>query len=61
MKINDILHILSKFTENNKEKRSRSSYLEELSTYLMQYYNYNRELISLFMTMFNPNEVLINI
>lgn len=61
MKINDILHVLAKFKENNKENRSRSSYLEELTDYLMQYYNYNRDLIQLFMTMFNPNEVHIYI
>lgn len=45
MKINDILHVLAKFKENNKEDRSRQSYLEELTDYLMQYYNYNRDLI----------------
>ncbi|EGR29121.1 nucleolar protein 1, putative [Ichthyophthirius multifiliis] len=58
MKINDILHILSNFNENNKEKRSRQSILDELQTYLMQYYNYNRDLINLFMSMFNPNELV---
>lgn len=45
MKINDILHVLSKFKENNKEDRTRQSYLEELTDYLMQYYNYNRDLV----------------
>ena len=58
MKINDILHVLAKFKENNKEDRSRQSYLEELTDYLMQYYSYNRDLIQLFMTMFNPNELV---
>ncbi|KAL4466783.1 hypothetical protein ABPG74_010380 [Tetrahymena malaccensis] len=59
MKINDILHILSKFKENNKDdSRSRQSYLEELTEYFMQYYNYNRDLVQLFMTMFNPNELV---
>lgn len=45
MKINDILHVLAKFKENNKEDRSRQSYLEELTEYLMQYYGYNRDLV----------------
>ncbi|EAR84747.2 NOL1/NOP2/sun family RNA methylase, putative (macronuclear) [Tetrahymena thermophila SB210] len=58
MKINDILHILSKFKENSKDGRSRQSYLEELTEYFMQYYNYNRDLVQLFMTMFNPNELV---
>lgn len=55
-KIQDILKILSSFSTEREETKSRENYINELADYLCTYYGYNRELIDLFLRTFNPNE-----
>lgn len=49
---------MSKFKELRNPERSRQSYIDELIDYICQYYTYNKELIELFMQMFNPSELI---
>jgi len=55
-KIQDLLKVLSNFASERDSSKSRESYMNELADYLCTYYGYNRELIDVFLTTFNPNE-----
>ena len=55
-KIQELLKILSNFAAERDNEKSRENYMNELADYLCTYYGYNRELIDVFLTTFNPNE-----
>ena len=58
MKIQEILAILGNFQRLAEPGKARKEYLEELKSHLMNYYNYNNELIDHFLTFLNPNELI---
>jgi hypothetical protein len=52
--------ILARFKEMREEEKSRQSYIDELAENLCIYYGYYKELIELFLNIFNPSEVNSN-
>jgi len=52
------LNVLSDFKNKRDPSRSRTSYIDELTEYLCSYYGYNQELMEVFLTIFNPTELL---
>jgi len=50
--------VLNNFRQMNKDKRSRSEYLTQLTSDLSTYYGYLPELITYFLTLFNPSECI---
>ena len=58
MKIQEILAVLGNFQRLAEPGKTRKDYLEELKSHLMNYYNYNNELIDHFLTFLNPNELI---
>jgi ribosomal RNA methyltransferase Nop2 len=57
-RIKDIIEVLAHFKERRAPDRSRSDYIDRLTTDMASYFSYNRELMVLFMQMFSPGECL---
>ncbi|RHY27889.1 hypothetical protein DYB32_006449, partial [Aphanomyces invadans] len=57
-RIKDIIEVLAQFKERREQHRSRSEYIDQLTTDMASYFGYNRELMVLFLQMFSPAECL---
>ena len=57
-RIKDIISVLSNFREKRQAHRSRTEYLDQLTSDFTTYFSYNRSLIVLFLEMFRPAECL---
>jgi ribosomal RNA methyltransferase Nop2 len=57
-RIQDVVEVLSKFAERREATRSRNEYLEVLEIDIAEYYGYNRDLVDLFLKLFNTSEAL---
>ncbi|CAK4081263.1 unnamed protein product [Aphanomyces euteiches] len=57
-RIKDIVEVLAQFKERREAHRSRSEYVDQLTTDMASYFGYNRDLMVLFLQMFSPAECL---
>ncbi|EQC30441.1 hypothetical protein SDRG_11760 [Saprolegnia diclina VS20] len=57
-RIKDVIEVLAHFKERREAHRSRSEYIDQLTTDMASYFGYNRDLMVLFMQMFSPAETL---
>ncbi|OQS04178.1 ribosomal RNA methyltransferase nop2 [Thraustotheca clavata] len=57
-RIKDVIEVLSHFKERREAHRSRSEYIDQLTSDLASYFGYNRDLMVMFMQMFSPAETL---
>ena len=58
MRVKETVKVLSNFKELRDPAKSRGEYLEELKSDLCRSYDYNRDLIELFLDLFPPSECL---
>jgi len=56
IRIQETIKILANFKELREEGKRRGDYLTELKEDLMRYYEYNEELIDIFLNLFPPSE-----
>lgn len=57
-RINEILTVLADFKNRREPNRSRSEYIEQLTSDMAELFGYLPELVEYFLTMFNPSETL---
>ncbi|OQS01765.1 ribosomal RNA methyltransferase nop2-like protein [Achlya hypogyna] len=57
-RVKDVIEVLGDFKARREAHRSRSEYVDQLTTDMASYFGYNRDLMVLFMQMFSPAETL---
>lgn len=58
LRIQGIVDILSDFNNKKEENKSRSEYMDELKSLAIIYYDYNKDMMSLVLNLFPPNEAV---
>lgn len=58
VKIQEILHVLAKFSERRNPEIPRKEYMAQLQEMLCKYFGYSTELCGLFLRIFSPHECL---